>query len=79
MKLDFIKKGKTISGATDITCVLEHINQNNFKRALIITDGEFEPSDIKVNCDLYVLLFEKDNSVDALKNSGKIVNLWYLN
>ncbi|HOM65200.1 MAG TPA: hypothetical protein PK887_09425 [Ignavibacteriales bacterium] len=79
VKLDFIKKGKTISGATDITCVLEHINQNNFKRALIITDGEFEPSDIKVNCDLYVLLFEKDNSVDALKNSGKIVNLWYLN
>jgi len=72
-----IKTGKTISGGTEIDCVINHINDNGFKKALIITDGEFEPYYTKTDIDFYALLYSTKNNASAIKQSGNMKNIWY--
>lgn len=73
-----IKEKTIFSGGTDLTPVIESINKSRFKKALIITDGEFSPPELKTRAELYVLLFEKKNSFEAIKNAGKVMKVWHL-
>ncbi|MFQ3675176.1 MAG: hypothetical protein SNJ64_01370, partial [Endomicrobiia bacterium] len=49
---DFINCKIYSTFGTDATCVLEHVLENNFKKFLIITDGEFEKPDNKIISEL---------------------------
>jgi len=63
---------------TRIAPVISHINQNKFKKALIITDGEFNKTNIKTKADLYLILFNHENNVRSIKSVGKIKQVWSL-
>jgi hypothetical protein len=74
---DLLSGNFDISG-TEIDPVIEHINQNKFKKALIITDGEFDKSRIQTKAELYIILFETSNSVNSIKTAGKVKQVWFL-
>lgn len=74
---DLLNGNFDISG-TEIDPVIEHINQNKFKKALIITDGEFDKSRIKTKAELYIILFETSNNVNSIKTAGKVRQVWFL-
>ena len=75
---EHLTTGQFESGGTDITPVIEHINKNKFKKVLIITDGEFSPSQVITKSEIYLLLFEKSNTPYSINKSGSVKKVWFL-
>lgn len=82
VSLDDIKKGHAISGGTNIDAVLMHINENKFKKALIITDGLFDSPRIEINAEIYEILLKRYETIgreySKLKSTGKLKKSWFL-
>ncbi|MBZ0181564.1 MAG: hypothetical protein K8F60_03845 [Melioribacteraceae bacterium] len=74
---DLLSGNFEVSG-TEIDPVIEHINKNKFKKALIITDGEFDKSRLKTKAELYIILFENTNSISSIRSAGKVKQVWFL-
>ena len=75
---DDLLTGRFESSGTDINPVVNHINENHFKKVLIITDGDFESPISTTRSDLFILLFEESNKYTVLKEIGSIKKIWYL-
>ena len=65
MTFNDLIKGEYNSGGTDIEPVYEHINQNGFKKALIITDGEFCLPSNSTNARIFALLLGEESNAEA--------------
>ena len=87
ISLQNLKEGKVkTTYGTDFDCVAKHIIENNFKKALIITDGyaDISPSLLNIliskNVEIYIILINrfddfKDNIF--LKRAKKIWNVFF--
>ena len=72
-----ITSGEYFSGGTDINPVYEHINQNRFEKALIITDGEFSVPSITAKAQIYAVLLGEDSSKNNFGKQPK--KIWVIN
>ncbi len=71
--------GSFESSGTYITPVVNHINENHFKKVLIITDGEFMNPNSKTKAEIFAVLFNKTNKTGSLMKTGRVKKIWYIN
>ncbi len=76
LSIEEINEGNFASGGTNITSVVEHVNQNRFNKVLVITDGEFaSPKEIS-NAEFYFILFDENDSIDSVGDKLRVKKVW---
>lgn len=66
------------SGGTDVTKVLEDIKKTNPNLAIILTDGYYDDSSIKVTSEVIWIISKGGNTNHPLKHIGKTILLEHL-
>jgi len=75
---DDLLNGNFETSGTYITPVVSHIIENNLKKVLIITDGDFYLPNGKSNAEIYAILLDKGNSTSAIEKMGRLKEHWFL-
>ncbi len=78
VSLEHIRGGQALSGGTDVNVVFNHLNHHGFRKALLITDGEFAEPSVAPHGDIYCLLYENTQSAEKLTSCGRVKEIWYL-
>lgn len=63
------------SGGTDITCALQEIKKSNPNLAIILTDGYYDKSDIKIPSEVIFIISKGGNKDHPMKHLGKTIPL----
>jgi predicted metal-dependent peptidase len=70
-----LDKSELQSGGTNITCALEDIKKTNPNLAIILTDGYYDVSDVKVNSEIIWIISKGGNVNHPMKHMGKTIEL----
>lgn len=75
------RKGRDIrteeleSGGTDVTCVLQDIKKSNPDLSIILTDGYFDVSDVKINSEVVWIISKGGNKNHPMSHVGVTILL----